>query len=322
MSRHAATLHPASGIDPSGWLHGYWALGVDVASIGGLVFALWSLVRIGRVANALRQERQALSHLLRLEELTGLMRTAADKLGRTHTPDSSLANQISESVGVVAGVIGALSIAEQERQATSVPGAVGATLIQDYFGLDMLRRVIGAADSLVDILVFRPHGVTNVEVMALLHDAVRREVAVRVLSLSSDAPTPLLEELCWTLPNPRVHDVSVLKEQLDAAATFYEDNVVGTWSDEELSRFDHRVYTHYPTLHYVRSDFTLYVGFSATEAGTQPADKSERTALAIGVDTRLGEQLVGHYTALVGSSDSLFSQRDSLSSVDSLPDDS
>lgn len=289
---------------PNDWAF-LWQAMMDSINLAGFGIVIWTFIRVSAVRRALREERSQLEKLLALDDLTAIMRRAARRILTTKPrAETALAEQIYEMVGVVDGVLATLKARDE---IAPPPGA--DLIISGYFSMQFLRDEIAKAKRYIDIIVFRPTMLINIDVIEELRTASRRGVRVQVLSMAADADRTMLQEACRTMPNPRAPTMEALVGQLDEARKYCASNITGVWSSAELSRFDYRTYSNFPAVHLFRRDSTVTLGFPITLTSSQPDNKAARPGLRVPVASKLGRQLTTHFDMVFSDAMSLVKEQ-------------
>jgi len=275
----------------------YYAFGI--ASILGLAVSLYVLAKVRSVRKAQEGERKFLQGIYGLKKLIYSLKAASGILGRARDAYSKeLAQDLLQTAGQIHGINQALRFSDVNTQHES-----GIRFSdKNYFTIDFLTQRASETLQALDILCYRNMQVTEIDVVESFHKAASREVKIRILAISSSSPDCIHKEVLHILPQPRLDSSGTLKEQLEMNERRLIRQIQNQWRVDIAKMLQYRGYTMMPTLHFLRSDKTIYVGFLNILQEAQSKYLDERPCMEISTHSTLGIQLMAHFEALWATS--------------------
>ena len=226
------------------------------ASVGGLGVSLYIFHGVRQLAAAKQAERELMREILWIDEIDVELKQLADTL--TASGEAALlawALRLAELRGKLAG---------SAKTLENVVGAIGTkyTVVPTgYYAAPFFRERVATAQREVLILAYGNRRLTDYGILEVLATRLNHGCRVTILTISSDAPEPVLE-LCRQKLPAMPKDCSSFRKQLDENTsiilTFFKEKV----APEYLANLYYLQYPILPRIHVTRVDETLYVGFT------------------------------------------------------------
>jgi hypothetical protein len=257
---------------------------------------LATFLRVRTVDQAQRAERALVRRLYGADQLIGQLQEAARLLRESSNPRAS---EVADDLTGVVGRIEGVSRALEAPEIASSPDRQQVPLVhRGYFTPAFLRAAVGEARTRLDFLIFRNLQFTDVGLLEAMKQAAHGGVTIRILALSSAAPTHVVELATNVLPRPAVSSASMLRHQLAESELRIAQIVNGDWGLGARERFEYRGYEIVPSMHFVRIDRVIRGGFIGTLARAQPRQLDERPYVEIPTWSTAGEVLIRHFEEL------------------------
>ena len=162
-----------------------------------------------------------------------------------------------------------------------------------YYVPEFISMVCEQSKTSLWFLVHRNVAISDTFTLDNLRGAAERGVAIRILALSSRAPSHVLTEAVLGMPRPVPKDGDALSRQLE-----HGEGLVGDLARSLNGRLDYRGYHRLPIQHFVIADDRVHAGFCNFDRKAQQEYFRDRWYLTIGRQTSLGRQYEAQFDVM------------------------
>lgn len=162
-----------------------------------------------------------------------------------------------------------------------------------YYVPEFISMVCRQSKKSLWFVVHRNIAISDTFTLDNLRGAAERGVAIRILALSSKAPSHVLTEAVLGLPRPVPLCGDALSCQLE-----HGEGLVGNFARGLNGRLEYRGYHRLPIQHFVIADDRVHAGFCNFDLQAQQKYFRDRWYLTIGRQTSLGRQYEAQFDVM------------------------